>query len=88
MIPIKMEINGDNFKQVIIGNLEIWFSYKTPVAFRYHGSMKISENLWGGTTGKHLNWLDGGNKEGRMPRREFEDALQIVLGEHNFHVRE
>ena len=87
MIPVKMEINGDNFKQVIIGNLEIRFSYKTPVAFRYNGAMRISENLWGATTGKHLNWIDT-NKENHMPRRQFEDELQIVLGEHNFHVRE
>ncbi len=63
--------------------IRIWFSYRTPVAFRASrvrgGHLFICENCWGPTTGKHLNAIDGGNKEARLPRREFEAALELAL---------
>jgi hypothetical protein len=40
-----------------------YFSYKTLVAVRAPGhGLIVRENVWGPTTGKHLNWIDGGNK--------------------------
>lgn len=42
-----------------VGNLTIWFSYTTPVAFQVHGHDRvICENVWSPTTGKHLNWIN------------------------------
>lgn len=58
---------------VAVDNLSIWFSYQTPVAFqRGHGPIVARQNDWGSTTGKHLNWIDGGNKKARVSGAEFE----------------
>ena len=37
---------------------QFWFSYETLVAFRCKGEFHIRKNIWGSTTGKHLNWID------------------------------
>jgi len=49
-----------------------WFSYSTLVAFRYHGSTYVHENDWRSTTGRHLNWIDGGDKKSRLSDSEFQ----------------
>jgi hypothetical protein len=59
----------------IPGKGEVYFSYQTPVAFRGRNGLVVRENDWGPTTGKHLNWIDGGNKNGRIPGDEFERRL-------------
>lgn len=60
---------------------EFFFSYETLVAFRPytkkaqdngHGGLFVSVNRWGTTTGKHLNWIDGGNKKERLSSEEFD----------------
>lgn len=57
---------------VTVGNVTVWFSYKTAVAFQVGGNKRvISENCWGNTTGKHLNWIDP-DKSKRVKRAEFE----------------
>ena len=54
----------------------IAFSYKTPVAFYTHKTGKrVRVNEWGPTTGKHLNWLDDGNKDSRIPGDQFEAEM-------------
>ena len=66
-----------------MGSLTLYFSYKTVVAFCDGNSeMQICENVWGPTTGKHLNWLDAGNKKERIEQSEFKDKLQVVLDKH------
>ena len=61
-----------NFNCVEIGRVELYFSYETIVAFRAPKvGLVVSENVWRTTTGKHLNWLDGGRKECRVPNDEF-----------------
>ena len=75
---------GAHTQKVWVGNLTLWFSYDTVVAFRQDGHcMRVSENCWGPTTGKHLNFLDGGNKADRFPRERFENELANVLNECN-----
>lgn len=72
--------SAKNFNKVGIGDLELFFSYETPVAFRTSKTgLVVSENIWGNTTGKHLNWLDGGRKECRVPNDEFEEQLKELL---------
>ena len=44
--------------------IDVYFSYKTPVAFEtIETGLVVRENDWGPTTGKHLNWIDGGGGE-------------------------
>ncbi len=50
---------------------EFYFSYKTLVAFKVGGQLYVHQNIWGVTTGKHLNWIDGGRKEARLSANEF-----------------
>lgn len=58
-----------------IGGLTIFFSYETPIAFRIGGELVIRENDWGGTTGKHLNWINR-EKKIRISAGEFEGKLE------------
>jgi len=68
---------GPNFRVLEINqDLSIWFSYETPIAFRFRGEYRVSENLWGSTTGKHLNQLQ--DKAHRISRQEFLEQLSEV----------
>ena len=59
----------DNF-----GN-SYFFSYDTLIAFTDDDGLCIRENIWGPTTGKHLNWIDR-DKSKRVKSETFEDRLQ------------
>ena len=59
---------------------DFYYSYRTLVAVRVPGrGLVVRENDWGPTTGKHLNWIDYGNKEARVSKEEFEATLQDWL---------
>lgn len=64
---------------VKVGSLTVYFSYHTPVAFRAGGHLVVRENDWGPTTGKHLNWIDGGDKRSRISGAEFQRLLAEEL---------
>ncbi len=69
---------GVNALRFVLGDMFIWFSYKTPVAFRTPTTgLVVRKNDWGATTGKHLNWIDGGgsNKRNRISGAGFEQQL-------------
>ena len=60
---------------------QFYFSYETLVAFRPytekaenngHRGLFVIQNYWQTTTGKHLNWIDGGNKSDRLSREDFD----------------
>lgn len=71
---------GAHALRVDVGSLTVWFSYKTPVAFRADGHLRVvRENSWGPTTGKHLNAIDGGDKKQRVSGEEFEKRLAEAL---------
>jgi hypothetical protein len=58
-----------------------WFSYRTLIAFRrVGGDLRVRENVWGPTTGKHLNAVDGGNKRDRLTSDQFEQAYREDFG--------
>jgi len=64
---------------VTVGKLEIWFSYHTPVAFRFIGENRVvRENTWGPTIGKHINWIDGGSKEAKEARIHSDKFEQFL----------
>jgi len=53
---ISLENQGTVNKNIVsIGGIDLYFSYKTLVAFRDETGLKISENVWSKTTGKFLN---------------------------------
>lgn len=71
---------------VEVGPVTVWFSYKTPVAFQVDGRERVvRENSWGPTTGKHLNWIDDGDKNSRVSSADFarlwEDMVKPLVGE-------
>lgn len=73
---------GVNSLRVDVGPLAIWFSYTTPVAFQLDGHLRVvRQNQWGVTTGKHLNWIDGGNRKDRVDSTEFERKYSEALNE-------
>jgi len=77
---------GVNALCVEIGNLELFFSYKTVVAYRtIEDGVVICENVWGTTTGKHLNWICR-DKSRRLPYAEFEKRLSKLLKKHKLTV--
>jgi hypothetical protein len=68
-----------NFNKVILNdNLTIYFSYETPIAFTSKNGLVVSENIWGTTTGKHLNMIND-NKSIRINRTNFETLLNETL---------
>jgi hypothetical protein len=76
---------GVHTQCVELGPVTVWFSYRTPVAFHIDGfSRVVHRNDWGTTTGKHLNWIDGGDKQSRVAAETFkklwEEQTSAVLG--------
>ena len=71
---------GANALRFNIGLVTVWFSYNTPVAFTAPGMGKVvRQNEWGPTTGKHLNWIDGGTKRERVNGDEFVRLLEQAI---------
>lgn len=64
---------------VQVGDTTVWFSYTTPVAFsNTKTGLIVRQNEWSTTTGKHLNYIDGGTPEAkkkRVDRETFQKKL-------------
>ena len=74
---------GVNAMRVDVGSVTFYFSYHTVVAVHtYEHGLVVCENCWGPTTGKHLNWIDGGAKYSRLPHSEFEAKVAEILTKH------
>ena len=66
-----------NFTKVRTVRATLYFSYETLVAFHTPESgLIVRENHWGTTTGKHLNYIDGGNKKNRVSASKFTELAQ------------
>jgi len=73
-------VNANNAMRVEIGDMTLWFSYHTLIAFKMErGKIKVCENCWGSTTGKHLNYIDGGDDKNRIRRDLFEQEVVEIL---------
>lgn len=59
---------------------EFYFSYQTLVAFKHNGNLYVHQNDWSRTTGKHLSWIDGGNKEARLNDEDFNKKYNECFG--------
>lgn len=73
---------GAHSLRVDIGTLSLYFSYSTVIAFQDNDGLKVRENDWSTTTGKHLNWIDGGDKKKRLPSATFEEMLSAKLTQY------
>lgn len=70
---------NNNLTRVYVGDLILWFSYETIVAFHAPGSSRrVCENVWSQTTGRHLNEIDGGSKEAKAARLSH-DVFTVAL---------
>ena len=76
-----MENGRSNAILVSVGGVDVYFSYRTPVAFRVNGRLVVRENEWGPTTGKHLNSIDGLDKGSRVNGDEFQRLFAELVGE-------
>ncbi len=66
-----LEVNGVSF----------YYSYKTIVAVHVKGASfpYVIKNYWGPTTGKHLNWIDNGNKDSRFCEEDFKKLVVVAM---------
>ena len=69
---------NNKLTQVSLGRLTLWFSYETIVAFMHMGVKKVTENVWGTTTGRHLNAIQP-NKKLRMDHNKFVQEIDLLL---------
>jgi hypothetical protein len=80
---------SDNYgpcRAVQLGDLILYFSYDTVIAFESPKTfLVVSKNYWSKTTGKHLNWISP-NKKIRVASEEFERALKETLREHGLEI--
>ena len=68
-----------NKNKVRIGNLVLYFSYETIVAYEYPSQgTQVCENVWSKTTGKLLNELEP-DKSKRISHPIFETNLGEVM---------
>lgn len=78
-----------NYARVTIGPVTLYFSYETVIAVSDPFDSAVRENVWGPTTGKHLNRVDGGSKEAKARRLDseaFEAVLSRVLSRYGLEV--
>jgi len=80
-----MNMNG-KLTKVTVNGIDFWFSYDTLVAVVRCGTYFVAENRWSGTTGKHLNYIDGGDKKNRLNKEAFEAKVKEIINQHSFDV--
>ena len=73
---------GTNSLCFEIESNKFFFSYETLIAFVIDGEFHIIKNLWGTTTGKHLNWIDD-DKSIRETPEEFENNYNRLMKRGN-----
>lgn len=73
---------GANAVAIRFGDLQLYFSYGKIVAFKVDGQHPVVvKNVFSMTTGKHLNYIDGGDYKSRLSVEEFEEALSTLFYE-------
>ena len=67
---------------VTIGGVEFFFSYQTCIAVRVQGKLIMRENVWGSTTGRHMNEIS--RTAPRVPIATFQTLLSNIQIDVNF----
>ena len=76
------DVRGTRSKAVQIGNLTVYFSYQTPIAYSDSDEgLVIRQNDWGPTTGHHLTSINP-DKGIRVPGSVFEAKYKAMLKRH------
>jgi len=77
--------NLGNYASVKANNVHLemdkityYFSYKTLVAVRGGGNLVIRANVWGPTTGKHLNAIDSDHTK-RVDEETFLNQVENLV---------
>lgn len=77
-----------NYATVEVGDLTLYFSYRTVIAFHTPDTGTVVRvNDWSTTTGKHLNSIDGGSadaKRARVEGSEFVARLNAITSRVTF----
>jgi|LakMenE01Jun11ns_1017448.scaffolds.fasta_scaffold9808285_3 hypothetical protein len=69
----------NNAKVVTVKGTRFFFSYETLVGVESaQGPVIVHENIWGTTTGKHLNSIDGGTKDAKAKRLNHDDFMIAI----------
>jgi len=72
---------GVNTLVVSTAAIDLYYSYKTIVAYRtIKDGLIVCENVWGTTTGKHLNWINPVHNT-RLSYDTFQGKLATTLKE-------
>jgi len=71
--------NLANFSLLIIGEATIYFSYETPIAVISPNGFCVTENKWGSTTGKHINYVK--NMYPMIEQLDHEKILRYIKEE-------
>jgi hypothetical protein len=79
-VRINLKVVASALYRVSVGDRALYFSYETCVAFSIGSVLYVSENVWSVEAGKHLNSIDGGKKESRLPHAEFMELLHSHFG--------
>lgn len=69
----------NNFSKLIIDDTIIWFSYKTPIAFKVKHSINdtfIAKNQWSRTSGKHINKVK--EEVERYVEVDYKDLVSLI----------
>lgn len=73
---------GVNALRVDLDTIDLYYSCQTIVAYSDNADgLVCCVNVWGVTTGKHLNWIEP-DKTRRVERGKFESMLESALARH------
>lgn len=69
---------------VQFGAIQYYFSYRTLVAFHAPSTgLVVRKNDFGTTTGRHLNFIDGGAKKNRLDATTFQEKLETAIAQEH-----
>lgn len=78
-MEIELHTVSTNLIKFSLGNLDIYFSYSTAVAFEdSQANLVISQNKWSTTTGKHLSYISKDVSD-RIPYEQFTKELEKAI---------
>lgn len=78
-MEIELTTVSTNLTKFSLGNLDIYFSYNTAVAFEdSQANLVISQNKWSPTTGKHLSIINKDVSD-RIPYEQFTKELEKAI---------
>lgn len=73
---MKLTKVSNNFHELEIDGLCVWFSYETPIAVKdENGAVWVRKNDWGKTTGKHINIIKNSYVHTEVSGEVFENML-------------